>query len=289
MDNGISFDALLPPEMARKAESIGVRKAEAPALNTLILSILAGAFISLGAVFSTTVAGGMSGSLPFGIGRLVVGLCFSLGLILVVVGGAELFTGNSLIVMAWASKKVSTAHLLRNWLIVYVGNFIGSIVTALVVFLGKQYAFGGGSVAQAALTTANSKVHLDFTQALALGVLCNALVCMAVWLSYSARTVVDKVSATFLPVAAFVAAGFEHCIANMYFVPMALFIKDFDPETANKAATAGKLDLSGLTWSDFLLKNLLPVTLGNVIGGTVFVAAIYWIVYLRPKPEVPEW
>lgn len=289
MENGISFDALLPPDMARKAESIGVRKAEMPALNTFALSIMAGAFIALGALFSTTVAAGTAGAMPYGLARLLIGLSFSLGLILVVVGGAELFTGNSLIVMAWASKKVSTTHVLRNWLIVYLGNFVGSVLTAAVVFLGGQYAFGNGAVAQAALSTANSKVQYGFLQAIALGVLCNALVCMAVWLSFSARTVVDKVSAVIVPVAAFVAAGCEHCIANMYFVPMALFIKDFDPAAAGKAALSGHLDLSALTWQGFLVSNLLPVTLGNVIGGTVFVAGIYWIVYLRPKPEVPEW
>jgi formate transporter len=264
--------------MATRAEYIGVRKAEAPAWTMFTLAVLAGAFIALGAVFATNTAAGSS-ALPFGVAKLLTGLVFCLGLILVVVGGAELFTGNNLIVMAWASGKVSGRALLRNWGIVYVGNFVGSFGTAVLVLWSKQYTFGGGSVGEAALKIAAGKASLDFFQAMALGVLCNALVCLAVWLTFSARSTVDKIAAIIFPITAFVAAGFEHSIANMYFVPYGLLIKDFDP-----AFTAERgLDLANLTWGNFLLNNLLPVTIGNIIGGAVLVAAIYWSVFLRNR------
>jgi formate transporter len=280
MSNEIRIDALLPAEMARRVEFLGVRKAESPWFTLFMLAILAGAFIALGAVFASTIATGTTGTLPFGLTKLLVGLVFCLGFILVVVGGAELFTGNNLIVMAWASGKVSTFSLLRNWVIVYLGNFVGSIGTALLVFFSRQYTFSNGAVGATALNIANGKVHLDFIQAIALGILCNALVCLAFWLTFSARSTIDKIASIIFPIAAFVAAGFEHSVANMYFIPIGLLIKLYDaPFTVSTG-----IDLSGLTWSTFLLNNLLPVTIGNIIGGSVFVAAIYWSVYLR----VPE-
>jgi formate transporter len=276
MANEIRIDALLPPEMAIRAEYIGVSKAEAPALRTFVLAVLAGAFIALGAIFATTVSAGTN-SLPYGVAKLLVGLVFCLGLILVVIGGAELFTGNNLIVMAWASRKVSTRSLLRNWIIVYAGNFVGSVGTAVMLILSKQYTFGGGAVGASALAIANGKVHLEWLQALALGMLCNILVCLAVWLTFSARSTIDKIAAIIFPIAAFVAAGFEHSVANMYFVPTGLLIKAFDPAFA----LATGLDLTSLTWGNFIVANLIPVTLGNIIGGSVFVAAVYWSVFLR--------
>jgi len=274
-----NIDALLPQEMATKAEYLGERKAEMPFLTMFALAILAGAFIGLGAMFATTTAAGSAGVLPYGVVRVLTGVVFCLGLVLVIVGGAELFTGNNLIVMAWASGKVSTRSLMRNWTIVYIGNFIGSIALAGMVFVSQQYLFGNGSVGTTALGIANSKVQLGFIQALALGVLCNILVCLAVWLTFSARSTIDKIAAIIFPITAFVAAGFEHSIANMYFIPMGLLISTFDPRFA---ATAN-LDLSNLTWGAFLINNLLPVTIGNIIGGSVFVAAIYWSVFLRRK------
>jgi formate/nitrite transporter len=295
MTTEIRFDALLPAEMARKAEYLGERKAEMRAFTMFTLAILAGAFIGLGAMFATTVSAGSfafklpdgaaayTATLPFGITRLLAGLVFSVGLILVVVGGAELFTGNNMIVMAWASGKVTTRALMRNWVIVYLGNFVGSIMTAAVIFVGKQYSFGGGAVGLAALNTANAKVQLDFLQAIALGIMCNALVCLAVWMSYSARSTIDKIFAIVFPISAFVAAGFEHSIANMYFIPLGLFIKDFDPAFVTKTG----LDLANLTWLTFLWKNLLPVTIGNIIGGGLMVAAVYWSVFLRQPKQKP--
>ena len=274
----IRIDALLPAEMATRAEYVGVRKAEAPAWTMFTLAVMAGAFIALGAVFATNTAAGSS-ALPFGLAKMLTGLVFCLGLILVVVGGAELFTGNNLIVMAWASGKVTGRALMRNWVIVYVGNFVGSFGTALLVFWSKQYTFGGGAVGETALKIALGKTGLEFFQALALGVLCNTLVCLAVWLTFSARSTIDKIAAIIFPITAFVAAGFEHSIANMYFVPYGLLIKALDP-----AFGVGKgLDLVNLTWSNFLLNNLLPVTIGNILGGGLLVAAIYWSVFLRNR------
>jgi len=204
------------------------------------------------------------------------------GLILVVAGGAELFTGNHLIVMAWASSKVTGRALLRNWLIVYLGNFIGAIGTVVLMFITKQYAFGANSVGITALRIGVAKVDLTFIQAVALRVLANGLVCLAVWLTYSARSTVDKIVAIIFPITAFVAAGFEHSIANLYFVPYALFIKDFDPGFVSLVGDkVAHLDL--LTWQAFLVNNLIPVTIGNIIGGAVLVAAVYWAIFLRSE------
>ncbi len=285
MTTEIRIDALLPAEMARRAEYVGVRKAEAKTLEVFALAILAGAFIALGALFATTVTAGTGAAWPYGVTRLLAGLVFCLGLILVVVGGAELFTGNNLIVMAWASRKVTTGALLRNWIIVYFGNFVGALGTAVLVYVARQYTFGGGAVGSTALSIANTKVQLGFGQAIVLGILCNALVCLAVWLTFSARSTIDKIAAIIFPITAFVAAGFEHSIANMYFIPIGLLIKQFDPAFAAKTAETAKLDLSGLTWSAFFVNNLTPVTIGNIIGGVVLVAAIYWAVFLRRREQ----
>jgi formate transporter len=293
MSDQISFDAILPPGMAVKAEDIGVRKANLKASNMFLLAILAGGFISLGAIFATTVAAGsmpvkdaagatvFSTGFPYGVTRLLMGLVFSIGLILVVVGGAELFTGNTLIVMAFASRKVTLFQLLRNWTIVYVGNFTGSVMTAWIMFLGKQYLFGNGAVGLTALSIADAKTALGFVQAVALGIMCNVLVCLGVWMSYSARSTTDKIMAVTLPVACFIAAGFEHSVANMYYIPFALFVKNFgDPklfEMIGKTAA----DFPHLTWCNFFAVNLLPVTIGNIIGGAVMVGLIYWFIYIR--------
>jgi formate transporter len=272
----VNFDALPPPEMAKKAEQVGVAKAGLDAATTFALAVLAGAFIAVGAAFATNTLAGSS-DLPYGVARLLGGLTFSLGLILIVVAGAELFTGNNLIVMAWASGRVSTLRLLRNWTIVYVANFVGAIATAGLLYAGKQYEFGKGAVGETALTIAATKTSYGFGQAIALGMLCNALVCIAVWLCYSARSTADRILAIVPPITAFVAAGFEHSVANMFFIPFALLVK------SDKAFVAGHKapDLSEVTWGHFLTANLLPVTIGNVIGGALMVGAIYWFVYLR--------
>jgi formate transporter len=297
MSADISFDALAPAEMATKAETIGVKKANMPFWHMFLLAILAGAFIGVGAIFATTVSAGsisikdaagaaaFGTGLPYGVVRLITGLAFTLGLILVVVGGAELFTGNNLIVMAFMNGKVTLGKLMRNWGIVYLGNLVGSILTALVMFFTKQYTFGGGSIGLNALNIGEAKSGLDFIQAIALGIMCNALVCMAVWMCYSARSTTDKIMAIIPPIAAFVAAGFEHSVANMYFIPIALFIKSWGSPTFFEAIGKTAENFPHLTWGNFFIGNLLPVTIGNIIGGGLMVAAIYWFGYLREKKD----
>lgn len=276
----ISLDSLLPPEMAVKAEAIGLKKATMNTTNLVLLAVLAGAYIGIGAIFSTLTAAG-SEALPYGVARMLIGLAFTIGLILVVVGGAELFTGNALITMAFAAKKVTLVQLLNNWAIVYFGNFIGAVLTVVIVFASGHYKFGHGAVGLTALNIANAKVNFTFVEALALGMMCNALVCMAVWLCYSARTTTDKIMAIIPPITCFVAAGFEHSVANMYFIPMGLLIKAFGSpdffETIGKTAA----DFPNLTWSNFLIGNLVPVTIGNIIGGGIMVGLVYWFIYSR--------
>jgi formate transporter len=250
-------------------------------LNVFVLGVLAGAFIALGAAFATTVGSGGT-DLPYGVLRLLVGLAFTLGLILVVVAGAELFTGNNLIVMAWASRRVSSRRLLGNWGLVYAGNFVGAFATALLVFLSKQYTFGGGQVGVTALSIASGKAGLGFGQAIVLGMLCNALVCLAVWLTYGAHTTADKILAVVPPIAAFVALGFEHSVANMYFLPLGLFVKSGAADSFWDATGASAGDYPDLTWGHAAAGNVLPVTLGNIFGGSVMVGLVYWLVYRRP-------
>jgi formate transporter len=297
MAGEFQIDALLPADMAAKAEQLGVRKAHLKWVNMFALAVLAGAFISLGAILATTVGAGSFSSTapdsssavttvwPAGFQRLLTGLVFSLGLILVIVGGAELFTGNNLIVMAWANRKVSSRLLLKNWGIVYVGNFVGALATMGLMFFTRQYTFNGGAIGSAALTVANTKSGLDFVQAIALGIMCNALVCMAVWLTYSARSTTDKIMAIIPPIAAFVAAGFEHSIANMYFIPMGLAIKYGDPAFYAQAVTRAGKDFASLDVTNMFVNNLIPVTIGNIIGGAVMVGAVYWFIYLRPQRQ----
>ncbi len=280
----LSIDAFIPPEMAAKVEQVGVNKARMGWRNTLALGILAGAFIALGAIFATTVTSGLSSpQLPYGVIRLLNGLSFCLGLILVIVAGAELFTGNNLIVMAWADGLISTDQVLRNWVLVYAGNFLGAFATAVFMFWTKQYTFGGGAVGLNVLTIANNKCSLDFLQALTLGVMCNALVCLAVWLCFSARTTTDKILSIIFPISAFVAAGFEHSVANMYYIPIGLLVKAGTSPAFWQAIGKTPADYAALTWGNFLIANLLPVTIGNIIGGSVMVGLVYWFIYIRKK------
>jgi formate transporter len=287
MANEIQFDAFPPAKMASRMEEVGVSKAELRAGTMFALAVLAGAFIGGGAIFATVVTTGLAAAgMGFGLVKLLGGLVFCLGLIAVVVAGAELFTGNNLIVMAFADGRVTLAQILRNWAIVYVGNFVGSILTAAVMFLTKQYTFAGGGVGANALSIANGKCSLDFVQAIALGIMCNALVCLAVWLCVSARSTTDKILAILFPITAFVAAGFEHSVANMYFIPMGLFVKDLAGADFWAAIGATANDFGSLTWGAFFIKNLLPVTIGNIIGGAGFVGLVYWYIYLRPQKVV---
>jgi formate transporter len=278
----LRLDALMPAEMAAKAAEIGVRKARGTFVPTFVLGVLAGAFIALGAAFSTTAVAGATGVIPYGLTRFVAGIAFSLGLILVIVGGAELFTGNNLLAFAWASRRISTGSVVRNWGIVYLGNFVGAVATAILIVVAGQYRFGAGSVGVAALNTAALKVAYPPLEAFTLGILCNALVCLAVWLTYSARTTTDRILAIVPPIAAFVAMGFEHSVANMYFIPVGMLIKAVAPQAFWDAIGKSPADYSALDWQG-LIGNLVPVTLGNIVGGTLMVGAVYWLVYIRHR------
>ncbi|MBP6572165.1 MAG: formate/nitrite transporter family protein [Gemmatimonadales bacterium] len=255
-------DAIPPREIARKAEQVGVAKANTDGLTLLVLAILAGAFIALAALLFTVVV--TDPRLGFGVTRLIGGLSFCLGLVLVIVAGAELFTGNNLLAMAWASGLIDTRAVLRNWAIVYVGNVVGSLATVLLAWWGNIAALGDGAVGATAVQVATLKGGLTVGEALARGILCNALVCLAVWLAMGGRSVADKVLAILFPVTAFVAIGFEHSIANWFFLPFGML-----------------LDSAGAVTIAVAARNLAAVTLGNIIGGTLLVAGVYWIAYLR--------
>ena len=267
------LDAYAPAQIAMRVREVGVTKAAMPVLTMFALAILAGAFIALGSLFFTmTMTTGTTGQPPaFGLMRLAGGLTFSLGLILVVVGGAELFTGNNLIAMAWASGRVTTQQILRNWGWVYLGNMVGAGGTAVLVWLAGIHTMGDGAVGETMVQIARSKISLDPVSALARGVLCNVLVCLAVWLCMGARSVTDKILAILFPISAFVACGFEHSVANMYFLPIGVAL------AAGTSAPLSVTDAVG---------NLALVTIGNVLGGTILVALVYWSVYLRRSNEV---
>lgn len=271
--NGIfGLDAYSPAEIARRVENVGVTKARLPMTTMAILGVLAGGFIGLGGLCFTLVAS--DPNLGFAAMRVLGGVAFSLGLILVVVAGAELFTGNNLLVMAWATRKISTAELLRNWLVVFLSNAAGATGLAALVVLSNHPAMNQGAIAITAVKIAGAKTALPFWEAFFKGVLCNILVCLAVWMAMASRTVTDKVLAIVFPIAAFVAAGFEHSIANLYFIPLGLLLQHFYP-------AAGLDPMPHLSfWG--MMGNLVPVTLGNIVGGSGMVALVYYVVYLHP-------
>ena len=276
----ISFDDYTPGEMAKRVEVASIRKAKLGFLSLIMLAILAGSFIALGAEFCTLVI--FDSALSVGLTKLLGGLAFSLGLILVIIAGAELFTGNNLIMMGFGSGVVTYKQLLKNWGVSYLGNFIGSIFIVGLMYFSNQWMMKDYLLGAKAVLIAAGKVNLTFTEAFTRGILCNLLVCLAVWLCFSARTVVGKVSAIIFPITAFVASGFEHSIANMYFIPMGIILRG-NSNVMNKvleAAPDASLDRLNITG---LLGNLLPVTLGNIVGGAVLVAAIYWIIIVLPK------
>ncbi|HRG68561.1 MAG: formate/nitrite transporter family protein [Saprospiraceae bacterium] len=263
------FDAFSPKEIAERVENLGVQKARLPVISMVMLGILAGAFIGLGAMFYILILS--DANLSFGISRLLSGMVFSLGLILVIVAGAELFTGNNLLVMACADGKIRLGELFRNWGIVCLSNFIGAFGLTLLVFLSKHPEMNGGLIGQMYIKIASIKCNLSFQQAFFSGMLCNILVCLAVWMAMAGRSIVDKVLVIIFPVTTFVACGFEHSIANMYLIPMAILVKGSFIDLPNT-------DL--INWYGFV-KNLIPVILGNLSGGSVFVALIYYIIYKR--------
>lgn len=271
MSEIFGFDAFSPKEIAARVDTIGAAKAHLPLLSTLMLSVLAGAFIGLGALYFLLVRS--DPTLGFAAKQALGGVAFSLGLILVIVAGAELFTGNNLLAMAWADGKISTRDLLRNWVIVCAGNFIGATGLALLVYLSGHHESGGGAIAREYLSVAAAKVALPFWTAFFRGILCNVLVCMAVWMALAGRSVVDKVVAIVFPISAFVAAGFEHSIANMYIIPLAMLLQTLDAAAPGPAPV---ITLGGL------FRNLVPVILGNIVGGSVLVGLVYHVIYRRP-------
>ncbi len=261
------FDAYSPAQIAAMVERIGVTKARMPLLPLSVLGIVAGGFIGLGALFSVIVSS--DAGLPFGVSRVLSGVVFSLGLILVVIAGAELFTGNNLLVMAWAERKITTGELARNWAVVFATNAVGAIGLAVIVWYANHGSMNGGGVGLQYVKIAAGKVNLPFAEAFFKGVLCNLLVCLAVWLSLAGRSVTDKILAIVLPIAAFVAAGFEHSIANLYSIPMGILLAGSSPAVAGVES----LDAAGL------VSNLVPVTLGNIAGGSLMVALVYYVVF----------
>ena len=270
-DLTLALDAYAPGEIAKRVETAGVAKVKLSMLQTLALAVLAGAFISFGAMLYTLAMTGADFAL--GIDRLIGGLAFSLGLVLVVVAGAELFTGNNLIVIAWSDRLISSADLARNWILVYIGNFIGAIGMVFLALFAGLPEIGQGAMGKTALAIANAKVDLPFYRAFFSGILCNILVCLAVWMCFSARRVAGKILCVIFPVCAFVALGFEHSIANMYLIPVGLLAEN------------GPADLG--TQLGGFLGNLVPVTLGNIVGGGVLVSAVYWVIYRRAaKPSL---
>jgi formate transporter len=257
-------DAYAPAEIADRVENIGVKKAAMPTTQALALAGLAGAFIAFGGVFYAVVVSGSA--LGFGVTRLLGGLSFSLGLVLVVLAGAELFTGNNLVAMAWASRRISTPALVQGWIKVYLGNAVGAALIVALVLAADIGSLGGGAVGETATAIAVGKCALSPLAAFARGILCNTLVCLAVWLAMGGRSFTDRFFAVLFPVTAFVACGFEHSIANMFFLPWGI-------------ALSGDTTLIGPA-----LVNLAVVTLGNLVGGTLLVGGTYWLVYLRHTP-----
>jgi formate transporter len=264
-----NLNAYSPAEIKEAVEKVGVKKTRLPFLASFMLAIVGGGSIGLGALYYTIVAS--DPALGFAATRVLGGLVFSLGLALVLVGGAELFTGNNLIVMAWASEKVSTREMLRNWVIVYFGNLVGALGLVVLVFFSHHPDMNGGRIGLTVLNTAVGKIQPDFVTLFFKGILCNLLVCLAVWLAYAGRSVTDKVVALILPVSAFIAAGFEHCVANMYFLPLAWLLTQTGHVPAN--FDASPITLFGI------IHNLVPVTLGNIVGGAGLVGAVYWAIY----------
>ncbi len=270
-----SVDAYRPKEIAQRIELISISKSTVDPLRVFALALLAGAFISFAAVFYTIVI--HESTMSPGFTRLLGGLAFCLGLVLVIVAGAELFTGNNLLVMACVDKKITVKQLMINWVVVFFGNLVGSLGVVMLIYFSDHWLISGGAVGAKAVMIANSKVNLSFMVAFSRGILCNTLVCMAVWMCFACHSVTDKILAILFPITGFVAMGFEHSVANMYFIPAGI-VAQMNPDIMQLVGSSA--DLSHLNVSGFIA-NLLPVTLGNIVGGSFFVGIIYWFIYLR--------
>ncbi|MEA9391369.1 formate transporter FocA [Acerihabitans sp. TG2] len=279
MNTENSFDLRLPAEMAKVAEAAGVYKTTKKPEITFFLAMTAGIFISLAFAFYITVTTGPGPT--SGLTKLVGGMCFSLGLILVVVCGADLFTSTVLTVIAKASGKISWRQLSLNWLNVYLGNFVGAMFFVALIWFAGQEMSSNGSWGLNVLQTADHKLHHTFIEAVCLGILANLMVCLAVWLSYSGHSLSDKMFAMLLPIGMFVASGFEHSIANMFLIPLAIVIRYFATPDFWLAVHSSPDQFPALTVNHFIIDNLIPVTIGNIIGGGLLVGLTYWVIYLR--------
>lgn len=272
-----SMDDKVPKNIAETvAETVGVSKATSPWLSLFVLGVMAGAYIGFGGLFATSVTFDIPSEMGLGLKKLVAGGAFSIGLMLVIIAGAELFTGNTLMISSIITGRITWPNVLARWTLVYFANFIGSIMLALLFYYSGLWKTGGDALGAAAVKTAYAKVNLTFWEALIRAIGCNWMVCLAVWMALSARQTVGKIFAIFFPIMGFVAIGFEHCVANMYFIPVGIFLSRW------AGITPDGLDVSTITWGAFAIKNLIPVTIGNIIGGVVFVGLGYWGAYLRP-------
>ncbi len=279
--NELNFFA--PPQIAEKVRDVCHGKCHIPMKKFFVLAILAGAFIGFGTELFIMVVHDIGTKMSVGFAKFLGGSVFSVGLMLVVIAGSELFTGDNLIVIAALEKKIRWSELFKAWGIVYVGNFIGSMIIVLMMFYSGLWAVNGSAVGAAAVNIANAKVHLTFLQALMRGIGCNWLVCLAVWMAMSAKDVVGKIFAIYFPIMAFVASGFEHSVANMTFIPYGILLKSAPSViTATGKSTSA---FASLNWSTFAVNNLIPVTIGNIIGGAFFVGVIYWYIYLKKEPS----
>jgi len=267
-----------PGEVAQNVAQIGKSKSELRMLPMLLLGMLAGVYIGFGAELCTMVTHDLSKYLGIGFAKFMGGSVFSVGLMLVVLAGAELFTGNCLFVTGVLARKVAIEKMMRNWFFVYLANFAGAILLVVIMYYSGLWKVGKLGVGAAALKTAAAKVDLSFFEALCRGIGCNWLVCLAVWLAVAGKDSISKIFGIYFPIMAFVASGFEHSVANMYFIPMGLFLKG-NAAVVNTAGLAGSI--GNLTWTRFLVVNLVPVTLGNIIGGAVFVGGVYYLAYLQ--------
>lgn len=276
---------LTPAEIAEYTVGVGIKKTSQSAVKLFILGILAGAFIAFAAEGSNMGAYNLFAKAEtYGLGKALAGAIFGTGLMMVVVAGAELFTGNSLIIMGVLEKKIRLTSMLRNWFFVYLGNLAGSVLIAYMMSKSGLFSASAGLLGGMTIKIASGKVSLTFLQAIFLGIMCNWLVCIAVWMSFGAKDMTGKLLAVFFPIMLFVSSGFEHSIANMYYIPAGILAKNV-PAFADAAAKLGVTPekLAHLNWSSFFMNNLLPVTIGNIIGGAFFVGVAYWFIYLNKE------
>ncbi len=280
----IDTDAYAPPKIDTRIDNLAISKARLSFSQTFMLSIVAGVYLGIGAQFATFVIS--DSNLHYGLTSFIEGIVYSLGFILAVIAGSEVFTGNCLIIMGYVSRRITTRELLNNWIISYIGNFVGSLTMVFWMYKTHQWEFFHHAVGAKALLIAHKKVNLSFTAAFVRGVLCNAIICLAVWLCFSGRSTADKIISIIFPIGGFVTSGFEQCVSNMYFIPIGIVLRKHPDVVAMAEKMAGKtLDLSQLTWKGFFINNLMPVTLGNIVGGVILVGIIFWFLYLRSHIE----